>query len=94
MTSQLPRRAERGKLSARLCAGRINQVETTRGGTFATVGTVSPSFVPQYDPTAPFANANGQVAAPNVDPANEAVQQSVARYSSRPTTRSFRSPRK
>ena len=36
--------------------------------------------MPQYDPTAPFADQNGQVAAPNVDLANEAVQQAIARY--------------
>ncbi|HEY6259191.1 MAG TPA: flagellar basal body rod C-terminal domain-containing protein, partial [Xanthobacteraceae bacterium] len=43
-------------------------------------GTVSPSYVTQYDPTAPFADKNGQVAAPNVDLANEVVQQIIARY--------------
>ena len=59
---------------------RVNQVAATGGGTSATVGTVTPSFVPEFDPTAPFANANGEVAAPNVDLANEAVQQVIARY--------------
>ena len=56
------------------------QVDVAGGGTAATVGKVSPSYVPQFDPTAPFADQNGQVAAPNVDLANEAVQQVIARY--------------
>jgi flagellar basal-body rod protein FlgC len=50
------------------------------GGTAATVSAVSPSYVPRYDPTAPYADGNGLVAAPNVDLANEAVQQIIARY--------------
>jgi flagellar basal-body rod protein FlgC len=49
-------------------------------GTAATVSTVSPSYVPQYDPTASYADGSGLVAAPNVDLANEAVQQIIARY--------------
>jgi flagellar basal-body rod protein FlgC len=32
-----------------------------------------PAYVRQYDPAAPFADANGMVAAPNVDLAEEAV---------------------
>jgi flagellar basal-body rod protein FlgC len=36
--------------------------------------------VSQYDPGAPFANQDGLVAAPNVDLANEAVQQITARF--------------
>jgi flagellar basal-body rod protein FlgC len=59
---------------------RVNQIDVVGGGTAATVGTVSPSFVPQSDPTSPFADKNGQVAAPNVDLANEAVQQAIASY--------------
>ncbi len=54
---------------------RVNQVASAGGGTAASVATVSPSYVPQYDPAAPYADSNGQVAAPNVDLANEIVQQ-------------------
>jgi flagellar basal-body rod protein FlgC len=36
--------------------------------------------VPTYDPGAPYANADGQVASPNVDLTEEAIQQLVARY--------------
>jgi flagellar basal-body rod protein FlgC len=64
---------------------RVNQVDQTSGappgGTVATVSTVSPSFVAQSDPAAPFANREGLVAAPNVDLANEFVQLLVAKES-------------
>jgi flagellar basal-body rod protein FlgC len=49
--------------------------QTAGAGTSASVATFSPSYVPQYDPAAPYADSNGQVAAPNVDLANEIVQQ-------------------
>ena len=56
----------------------VNQVDTSGGsaasGPLARVSTVSPSFVPISDPTAPFANQNGLVASPNIDLANELVQ--------------------
>jgi flagellar basal-body rod protein FlgC len=62
----------------------VNQVEqssgSTPGGTAATVTTVSPSFVAQFDPSAPFADQNGLVAAPNVDLASQFIQLLVARY--------------
>jgi flagellar basal-body rod protein FlgC len=64
---------------------RVEQVDqssgSTPGGTIATVSTVSPSFTAQSDPTAPFANQDGLVAAPNVDLANEFVQLATAKYS-------------
>jgi len=59
---------------------RVDQVETAGGGTVANVSPESPSSVETYDPQAPYADAKGMVAAPNVDLANEAVQQVVARY--------------
>jgi flagellar basal-body rod protein FlgC len=58
---------------------RIDQVDVG-GGTSATVTPVSPSYVPTYDPSAPYADKNGMVAAPNVDFVNEFVQQITARY--------------
>ena len=42
---------------------------------------MSPSYTAQSDPSAPFANQDGLVAAPNVDLANEFVQMAVAKYS-------------
>jgi flagellar basal-body rod protein FlgC len=58
---------------------RVNQIDVA-GGTAATVTGVSPSYVPSYDPGAPYADKNGLVAAPNVDLANEVIQQITARY--------------
>jgi flagellar basal-body rod protein FlgC len=62
----------------------VNQVDrssgSTPGGTSATVSTVSPSFVPQFDPSAPFANQDGLVAAPNIDLASQFVQLLTAKY--------------
>jgi len=59
---------------------RVDQVDLSGGGTQAVVSDVSPSYVPTYDPGAPYANAEGQVAFPNVDLTEEAIQQLVARY--------------
>ena len=62
----------------------VNQVDQTNGstpgGTAAVVSTVSPSFLPQFDPTSPFANQDGLVAAPNVDLASQFIQLLTAKY--------------
>jgi flagellar basal-body rod protein FlgC len=64
---------------------RVDQVSqssgSTPGGTIATVSTVSPSFTAQSDPSAPFANQDGLVAAPNVDLGSEFVELATAKYS-------------
>jgi flagellar basal-body rod protein FlgC len=64
---------------------RVDQVDQSSGsapgGTVATVSTVSPSFTTQSDPSAPFANQDGLVAAPNVDLAGEFVELETAKYS-------------
>lgn len=60
---------------------RVNQTDLVGGGTRATVSSISPATVSTFDPTAPFANADGFVASPNVDLANEIVQLLIARYS-------------
>jgi flagellar basal-body rod protein FlgC len=59
---------------------RVDQLDLAGGGTQAIVSSVAPSYVPSYDPGAPYANADGQVATPNVDMTEEAIQQLVARY--------------
>lgn len=63
----------------------VNQTDqtsgSTAGGTVATVSPVSPSYFPQSDPSAPFANQDGLVAAPNVDLASQFVQLLTAKYS-------------
>ena len=58
---------------------RVDQVATA-GGTSARVTPVSPASVPVYDPTAPYSDENGMVAAPNVDLASELVEVLVAKY--------------
>ncbi|HZS82845.1 MAG TPA: flagellar basal body rod C-terminal domain-containing protein [Stellaceae bacterium] len=52
---------------------RVDQQSLEAGGTLATTRSVDPSFVTAYDPNAPYANAAGEVAAPNVDLATEAI---------------------
>ncbi len=64
---------------------RVDQVSqssgSTPGGTVASVSTVSPSFTALFDPSAPFANQDGLVAAPNVDLVGEFVQLEIAKSS-------------
>jgi flagellar basal-body rod protein FlgC len=59
----------------------VNQTAVPGGGTQTSVTPSSPGTVPVSDPQAPFANADGQVAAPNVDLAQEFIGQMVAKYS-------------
>ena len=59
---------------------RVDQVSTASGGTSASVGVVTPSYLSTYDPSAPYADSNGMVASPNVDLPSEIAQQIVARY--------------
>ena len=72
--------ATQAKYPAAYAPKQVEQVETAGGGTAAVVSDVSPSYVASYDPNAPFADAQGMVASPNVNFANEAVQQMVSRY--------------
>jgi flagellar basal-body rod protein FlgC len=59
---------------------RVDQVDVATGGTRAVVTEVSPSYVATPNPLAPYANQDGLVAAPNVDLAEEVVQQLMASY--------------
>src|SRR6202008_694810 len=59
-------------------AEQVDQVALSGGGTAASVTQVNPGTVASLDPNAPFADANGLVASPNVDIANEIVQQIIA----------------
>lgn len=58
----------------------VHQVALAGGGTQAVTANVQPATVLAYDPTAPYADANGDVAKPNVDFSSEAYQQLAARY--------------
>jgi flagellar basal-body rod protein FlgC len=72
--------AVQSQYPAAYVAQQVNQVATPGGGTSAIVANAQPGTVTAYDPTAPYADPNGQVAAPNVDIANEVVQQAIASY--------------
>ena len=50
------------------------------GGVRATVQPSLPAYTLAYDPTAPYANMQGMVAAPNTDPAREVVNQVAASF--------------
>jgi flagellar basal-body rod protein FlgC len=78
-TGPLPDTANASAVPADYVPLRVDQVDIG-GATSATAVPVSPSYVPQVDPSEPYADGNGLVAAPNVDLANEAVQQIIARY--------------
>jgi flagellar basal-body rod protein FlgC len=79
-TGPLPDAANAGSYPPAYVPQRINQVAVAGGGTQAVATNISPSYTTAYDPTAPYADQNGNVAAPNVDLANEAVQQITAKY--------------
>lgn len=72
--------AARAKYHAAYVPQRVDQIATADGGTAAVVSDVSPGTVATFDPTAPYADAEGMVASPNVNFANEAIQQIIARY--------------
>jgi flagellar basal-body rod protein FlgC len=59
---------------------RVDQTDVAGGGTAATVGAILPSYVPIYDPTAPYADNSGMVSAPNVDLVSQLIEQMLARY--------------
>ncbi len=59
---------------------RLEQTDAAGSGTSARVDTVSPSYVAAFDPAAPYADANGLVARPNVDLASELIQQLMGRF--------------
>jgi flagellar basal-body rod protein FlgC len=79
-TGPLPDAASAENVPAAYSVLRVNQTDAVGGETSATVTTITPVTVSYYEPTSPFADANGLVAGPNVDLANELVQLLVARY--------------
>jgi flagellar basal-body rod protein FlgC len=56
------------------------QTASAGGGTATSVVTAKPFTTAVSDPQAPFANASGLVAAPNVDLSQEMVGQMIASY--------------
>jgi flagellar basal-body rod protein FlgC len=51
------------------------------GGTLAKLQPVTPASQAIFDPGSPFADVNGNVAAPNTDVAQQLVNTNIARYS-------------
>jgi flagellar basal-body rod protein FlgC len=61
---------------------RLIQTESAGGlGVQTGISTVTPPTVAISDPQAPFANGDGEVAAPNIDISHEMVEQAIASYS-------------
>jgi flagellar basal-body rod protein FlgC len=54
------------------------QSSVAGGGTAVSLKPITPSYVPEYDPSSSAAGADGMVAAPNVDPVRESVNQTQA----------------
>ena len=77
----LPGSAASGNFPAAYNAERVDQVAVAGGGNSAAAGSASPGTLTAYDPAAPYVNSQGMVASPNVDLANEAAQQIMARVS-------------
>ena len=59
----------------------LNETASANGGTQTSVTAAAPSYVAISDPQAPYANQAGLVAAPNVDIAQETINQMIASYS-------------
>jgi flagellar basal-body rod protein FlgC len=59
----------------------VVQKHVAGGGTLATFEPVAPASNAIYDPGSPFADANGQVAAPNTDLAQQLVNTNIANAS-------------
>lgn len=75
----LPDAANAAIYPAAYNALRVDQTAAADGGTRATVAAASPGTVSAFDPGAPHADAQGMVAAPNVDLLSELIQQLFAR---------------
>src|SRR3954471_24647433 len=57
------------------------QSDVAGGGTQTIITRSSQATTASYDPSAPFANKDGLVAWPNVDPPQEMISQLLAKYS-------------
>lgn len=72
----------------------VSQQAQPGGGVTATVSNTLPSYTLAYDPAAPFANLQGMVAAPNVDPVAEAANQMSASLAFRANLAVFKTAEK
>lgn len=57
---------------------RVETVSLGRNGVQAQLAAAQPATAPAYQPDSPFANGQGMVAEPEVDPASELVEQTQA----------------
>ncbi len=68
----------------------VAQSATSGGDVSATVMPSLPSYALAYDPSAPYANMQGMVATPNVDPAQQTVNQMMASIAYKANIASFK----
>jgi flagellar basal-body rod protein FlgC len=68
----------------------VTQMLEPGGGVSAAVTPSLPSYTLAYDSSAPFANVQGMVAQPNVDPAREIVNQMTASLAYRANIATFK----
>ncbi len=66
----------------------VQQQTTATGGVITDIAQKTPAFVPAFDPSSPFANADGLVGTPNIDLAEESVHILIAKnnYKANATT--------
>lgn len=68
----------------------VSQTTQPGGGVASSLTPALPGYVLAYDPSAPFANMQGMVAAPNVDPAQEIVNQTIAAFAYKANIATFK----
>ena len=70
---------------------RVEQSSAAGGGTATSDRYVMPPYIPVSDPGSAYANSDGLVAAPNVDPATEIIEQIGAQQSYEANLKSIQS---
>ncbi len=68
----------------------VRQSDVRGGGVSSRIVNAADPYVPTYDPTSPDADAEGMVAAPNVDMASELVNVMTARISYEASTKTMK----
>ena len=53
---------------------RVSTISLGANGVQAQLSASQPASTPTYDPTSPYADANGMTASPNVDPSSAAIE--------------------
>ena len=68
----------------------VAQSPTPDGGVSASLQPVTPATLLAYDPSSPYANVQGMVAAPNVDMATEIVNMKLAEHDFRASLMAYK----